>query len=338
MHLEPVKPDGLPSDPGDGSRREDGGGRSRGRFRDQGGRVGVGVGARVEAGGSEGVVAPGGARLRRSPGRGGARRRPVVDPRGVGRGARRPAARLADRIEAAGSRCGAAIARPSTAWLRGRSTGGSGAGAKARGGGLARPVLDAVERAVHESRAGETPPPLLLVLDQVQDPRNLGACVRSGAAAGANAVVVPRRRSAGLTAAVRRTAAGGAERVPVVEVPNLARALRDLAARGMTSRGPIRTPRSRPGTRTSAAPSPSCWGRGGWPPAPHPRTLRPSRRDPDDRRRGKPQRVRRGRDPPLRGPPPAPRPAAPPELIEPTPGRVPTFPARAPACSPASRW
>ena len=97
-------------------------------------------------------------------------------------------------------------------------------------------VLAAVAAARRDSHADESPP-LLLVLDQVQDPRNLGACVRSAAAAGAAAVVVPRRRSAGLTGAVRRTAAGGAERVPLVEVPNLARALRDLASHGVTIAG-----------------------------------------------------------------------------------------------------
>ena len=96
-------------------------------------------------------------------------------------------------------------------------------------------ILDSVERSIREGGAGG--PPLLLVLDQVQDPRNLGACLRSAAAAGAAAVVVPRRRAAGLGAAVRRTAAGGAERVPLVEVPNLVRALRDLAARGVTVAG-----------------------------------------------------------------------------------------------------
>ncbi|MCY4452311.1 MAG: 23S rRNA (guanosine(2251)-2'-O)-methyltransferase RlmB [Immundisolibacterales bacterium] len=99
-----------------------------------------------------------------------------------------------------------------------------------------RSVLDQVAAAPLR-RGRDEPPPLLLVLDQVQDPRNLGACVRSAAAAGATAVVVPRRRAAGVTAAVRRTAAGGTERVPVVEVPNLARALRDLSAGGLTIAG-----------------------------------------------------------------------------------------------------
>lgn len=99
-----------------------------------------------------------------------------------------------------------------------------------------RSVIDQVEAALLRHGRDE-PPPLLLVLDQVQDPRNLGACVRSAAAAGATAVVVPRRRAAGITATVRRTAAGGAERVPVVEVPNLSRALLDLSAGGVTIAG-----------------------------------------------------------------------------------------------------
>ena len=147
------------------------------------------------------------------------------------------AARLAERIESAGL----ALRRSERETLDRLAPGANHQGVVARVRG--RPaahwpsVLDAVERGVRESRAGETPPPLILVLDQVQDPRNLGACVRSAASAGADAVVVPRRRAAGLTAAVRRAAAGGAERVPVVEVPNLARALRDLAARGVIIAG-----------------------------------------------------------------------------------------------------
>ncbi|MFN2333561.1 MAG: 23S rRNA (guanosine(2251)-2'-O)-methyltransferase RlmB [Wenzhouxiangellaceae bacterium] len=69
---------------------------------------------------------------------------------------------------------------------------------------------------------------LLVALDQVQDPHNLGACLRSAAAAGAHAVIIPRSRSAGLTAVARRAAAGGAEHVPVIEVTNLARTLQQL--------------------------------------------------------------------------------------------------------------
>ncbi|MDT8408765.1 MAG: 23S rRNA (guanosine(2251)-2'-O)-methyltransferase RlmB [Wenzhouxiangellaceae bacterium] len=74
---------------------------------------------------------------------------------------------------------------------------------------------------------------LLVVLDQVQDPHNLGACLRSAAAAGAHAVVVPRDRAAGLTSAARRAAAGAAETLPLVEVPNLARALERLQKLGV---------------------------------------------------------------------------------------------------------
>jgi 23S rRNA (guanosine2251-2'-O)-methyltransferase len=75
--------------------------------------------------------------------------------------------------------------------------------------------------------------PLLLLLDGVTDPRNLGACLRTAEAAGAHAVVVPRDRRAPLNAAARKTASGAAERVPLVEVPNLARAMQSLQERGI---------------------------------------------------------------------------------------------------------
>ncbi|HRP34557.1 MAG TPA: 23S rRNA (guanosine(2251)-2'-O)-methyltransferase RlmB [Gammaproteobacteria bacterium] len=76
-------------------------------------------------------------------------------------------------------------------------------------------------------------PPLLLVLDGVQDPQNLGACLRTADAAGAHAVVIPRDRAVGLTPAARKAAAGAAETVPLVRVVNLARCLRSLKARGI---------------------------------------------------------------------------------------------------------
>jgi 23S rRNA (guanosine2251-2'-O)-methyltransferase len=66
---------------------------------------------------------------------------------------------------------------------------------------------------------------LLLALDSVTDPRNLGACLRVADAAGVNAVLVPRDRSAGMTPAALKAAAGAAESVPLIEVTNLARAL-----------------------------------------------------------------------------------------------------------------
>ncbi len=79
--------------------------------------------------------------------------------------------------------------------------------------------------------AGESP--LLLVLDGLQDPHNLGACLRSADAAGVAAVIAPRDRAAGLTPVVRKVAAGAAETVPFVSVVNLARTLRELKARGI---------------------------------------------------------------------------------------------------------
>jgi len=76
------------------------------------------------------------------------------------------------------------------------------------------------------------PNPLLLVLDGVTDPHNLGACLRSADAAGVHAVIVPRDRAAGLSPVVRKVAAGAAETVPLIQVTNLARTLRWLKERG----------------------------------------------------------------------------------------------------------
>jgi len=77
-----------------------------------------------------------------------------------------------------------------------------------------------------------TPDRMLLVLDGVQDPHNLGACLRTAEAAGVQAVVVPKDRAAGLTPVVRKAAAGAAERIAVISVTNLARTLRQLKERG----------------------------------------------------------------------------------------------------------
>jgi 23S rRNA (guanosine2251-2'-O)-methyltransferase len=73
----------------------------------------------------------------------------------------------------------------------------------------------------------------LLVLDGVQDPHNLGACLRSADAAGVDAVIVPKDKAAGLTPVVRKVACGAAENVPFFQVTNLARTLRDLQERGI---------------------------------------------------------------------------------------------------------
>ena len=75
--------------------------------------------------------------------------------------------------------------------------------------------------------------PLLLVLDGVTDPHNLGACLRTADAAGVQAVIVPKDKSATLTAAVRKVACGAAEVIPLVAVTTLARTLEKLQQRGL---------------------------------------------------------------------------------------------------------
>ncbi len=83
-------------------------------------------------------------------------------------------------------------------------------------------MLDALER-----------PPLLLILDGITDPHNLGACLRTADAAGVDAVLAPKDKSAALNATVRKVACGAAEVVPFVQVTNLARTLRNLQQRGV---------------------------------------------------------------------------------------------------------
>lgn len=79
----------------------------------------------------------------------------------------------------------------------------------------------------------EQPEPLLLLLDGVTDPHNLGACLRTADAAGVHAVICPKDRSAGLTETVRHIACGGAESVPFIQVTNLARTMDRLKERGV---------------------------------------------------------------------------------------------------------
>jgi len=75
--------------------------------------------------------------------------------------------------------------------------------------------------------------PLILVMDGVQDPHNLGACLRTAEAAGVHLVILPKDRSASLTAAARRAASGAAEVLNLVFVVNLARVLRKLKNHGL---------------------------------------------------------------------------------------------------------
>lgn len=83
-------------------------------------------------------------------------------------------------------------------------------------------ILDAIEGT-----------PLILVLDGIQDPHNLGACLRTADAAGVQLVVTCKDRSAGITPAVRRAASGAAETLKVIQATNLARVLRTMKKRGI---------------------------------------------------------------------------------------------------------
>ncbi|WP_191892469.1 23S rRNA (guanosine(2251)-2'-O)-methyltransferase RlmB, partial [Streptomyces griseoaurantiacus] len=84
-----------------------------------------------------------------------------------------------------------------------------------------------------DAAVGSGEPPLIVALDGVTDPRNLGAVVRSAAAFGAHGVTVPQRRSAGMTAVAWRTSAGTAAKLPVARATNLTRTLKDWAAKGV---------------------------------------------------------------------------------------------------------
>jgi len=99
-----------------------------------------------------------------------------------------------------------------------------------------RPVRDRSEKDLEgflADRMDQTESILLLILDGVTDPRNLGACIRSAAATGADAVIVPRRNSAELTPAAEKAASGGAELVPLFRVTNLGRTLDYLKSLGI---------------------------------------------------------------------------------------------------------
>jgi 23S rRNA (guanosine2251-2'-O)-methyltransferase len=91
---------------------------------------------------------------------------------------------------------------------------------------------DLLDRARNSGR-----PPLVVAMDGVTDPRNLGAVVRSAAAFGAHGVVVPQRRAVGMTASAWRTSAGAAARLPVARAVNLARALQAYQQAGLQTVG-----------------------------------------------------------------------------------------------------
>ena len=84
--------------------------------------------------------------------------------------------------------------------------------------------------AIAEER-GEAP--FIIVCDEISDPHNLGAIIRSAECVGAHGVIIPKRRSAGLTAIVDKASAGAAEHMAIARVPNLPAAIKDIKARGV---------------------------------------------------------------------------------------------------------
>ena len=84
-----------------------------------------------------------------------------------------------------------------------------------------------------QAAADKGEPLLLVVCDELSDPHNLGAVIRTAECAGAHGVIIPKRRSAGLTAVVAKTSAGAVAHVPVARVPNLSALLKDLKKQGL---------------------------------------------------------------------------------------------------------
>src|ERR687883_628724 len=127
-------------------------------------------------------------------------------------------------LAAAAERAGVRLMRVPTKRLDGFYGGG-----RHQGGG-ARVGLKSLGESLDEVLAG-VEQPLVLILDGVTDPHNLGACLRVANAAGAHAVIAPKDRSAGVTPAVSKVASGAAEATPYLMVTNLARTLRELKER-----------------------------------------------------------------------------------------------------------
>ena len=91
----------------------------------------------------------------------------------------------------------------------------------------------ATVESILQSAADRGEPPLLVVCDEISDPHNLGAIIRTAECAGAHGVIIPKRRSAGLTAVVGKTSAGAVAYLPVARVPNIAALLKDLKKQGV---------------------------------------------------------------------------------------------------------
>src|SRR5436853_7186716 len=128
-------------------------------------------------------------------------------------------------LAAAAERAGVALMRVPTKRLDGFYGGGRHQGVVAIA--FEKPARESLEDLLDSVKEA----PLLLVLDGVTDPHNLGACLRVADAAGAHAVIAPKDRAAGINATVSRVASGAAESVPYYRVRNLARTLEELKQR-----------------------------------------------------------------------------------------------------------
>ena len=150
-------------------------------------------------------------------------------------------------------------------------------------------------------------PALFVVLDHVTDPHNVGAIVRSAECAGATAVILPERRSAGVNATVRKSSAGATAYVPIARVANIAQAVRTLKKAGMWVYGAALGPQARPYTarRPPRRPRARDRGRGGGDLSVGPARVRRAGRDPDARPGRLAERLGGGRHPAVRGGPPA---------------------------------
>jgi len=135
-----------------------------------------------------------------------------------------------EEVLALASRAGVPVRRVARSELDERVPGVSHQGVVAESGAAAAGLT---EQGLPDFLAALGEPPFLLVLDGVQDPHNLGACLRSADAAGVHAVIVPRDRAAPLNGAARKVACGAADAVPLVRVTNLARTLRGLRDAGI---------------------------------------------------------------------------------------------------------
>lgn len=135
--------------------------------------------------------------------------------------------RRARELQALAAGVGVPLHRAEAERLDRLAGGGRHQGVVALGAALPAP------RGLEDLLDGLDEPPLLLVLDGVQDPHNLGACFRVADAFGAHAIIAPKDRAAAVTPTVAKVASGATDTVPFLTVTNLARALRELKERGL---------------------------------------------------------------------------------------------------------